>query len=148
MSVKQKVNNDLTIKSDFEELEKVRKFITNQTKDFGFNENESFKIALAVDEACTNLIKYSFNQDSRNKILISISKNESYFEIKIKDSGLSFNPLFVPTPDMPEYLNKYQKGGLGIHIMRSVMDTISYEPSNSIVKWNVLTLIKSLKTNI
>ena len=144
--------NIKSIKSNFEatfdELDDIRAFVKDNAELFGFNEDDSYKISLAVDEACTNLIRYSFKLEPSHKIKIEISENRNEFIINIKDNGNSFNPLDVPAPDMEEYLQKFKRGGLGIHIMRSVMDEISYFPSKQNGRQNVLKLVKMLNSNI
>ncbi|TAL70936.1 MAG: ATP-binding protein [Bacteroidetes bacterium] len=129
---------------DFSELYRIRKFIYKNAQLFGFDENESNKIALAVDEACTNLIKHSFNLDKSKEFCVTIEPSTLKFTIKILDSGEPFNPLQVVETNMNEYFKGYKKGGLGIQIIRAVMDEISYLPSNIERKENILILTKIL----
>lgn len=129
---------------DFKNLEKIRKLVKGCAINSGFTEDESDKIALAVDEACTNLIRYSFNFDKKNKITISVNNDEKYFIVNIIDAGKPFNPLDVPKPNMKEYLQNYKKGGLGIFLIRSVVDEIEYIPSNHNNPHNTLILKKLL----
>jgi len=127
---------------DFSELQKIRNFVNSEAKLFGFDENEASKIALAVDEACTNLIKHSFNFDKTKEFCVSIEPSSFKFTIKILDKGLPFNPLEISELDMNEYFKNYKKGGLGIQIMRTVMDEISYMPSDAQRNENELILTK------
>jgi serine/threonine-protein kinase RsbW len=143
-SIKYNNNNQLTAVSDLSELKKIRDFVRAHAFAFGFNDDESQKIALAVDEACTNLIRHAFNYDRNKSFSVIIEKNSNQFIVVITDNGLAFNPLSVPQPDMNEYMKKYRRGGLGIFIMRNVMDEISYSPSNENNPQNVLKLKKYL----
>lgn len=129
---------------DFKELKKIRSFIIKHAKSFGFNDSESQNIALAVDEACSNLIKHAFKFDSEKKILIEIEKNSRFFTVKIMDDGAPFNPLEVEAPNMEDYFREYKIGGLGIQIMRKIMDEITYLPSKPSQGNNILTLKKAL----
>ncbi len=146
MQKKNRHNNasDFVFSADFKNLEKIRSLIKHHAFKSGFNERDSDKIALAVDEACTNLIRYSFNMDNNQKIKISIDKDDKFFIVNIFDSGKPFNPLNIPKPNIKEYLLKYKKGGLGIFIIRSVMDEIEYVPSNNRNPQNTLILKKLL----
>lgn len=135
---------ELTFSGDFINLENIRNFIINQANKLGFSNDESEKIALAVDEACTNLIRYSFNFDSKQTIKISVDVEGQFFIVNIKDNGNTFNPLDVPQPNMKEYLKNYKKGGLGIYLIRSIMDEIDYMPSNQNNPQNTLVLKKRL----
>ncbi len=116
----------LRIESKTEKLSIVREFVSDAARRFGFTEESVGKIALAVDEACTNVIKHSYNYAPNKEIDIRIIAENGVFEIVIIHQGKTFNPDEVKTPDMREYLSHYRKGGLGIHLMRSLMDTIEY----------------------
>jgi len=141
---KNKKIKEFDFSGDFKNLEKIRNLIRQYAINSGFNDDESDKIALAVDEACTNLIRYSFNFDKKQKIKISVSSDEKYFIVSIFDVGKPFNLLDVPQPNMQEYLQNYKKGGLGIYLIRSVMDEIEYIPSNNNNPQNTLILKKLL----
>ncbi len=137
-------NTEFVFSGEFKNLEKIRKLIKLHALNSGFSDDDSDKLALAVDEACTNLIRYSFNFDDKQKIKIIILKDDKYFIIQIFDLGKPFNLLEVPKPNMKEYLLSYKKGGLGIYLIRSVMDEIDYIPSNDINPQNTLILKKLL----
>jgi len=122
-------NNSICTPGDYSELSKIRDFVTVQAKKFGFPDDDVLKIALAVDEACTNLIEHAFKFDKAKELCVNIESDTNQFIVNIIDNGSPFNPLEVIQPDMKEYLSKYSQGGLGIFIMRSVMDEISYSPS-------------------
>jgi serine/threonine-protein kinase RsbW len=139
-----KYNDNLCITGNFEELIKVRNFIQDNAKAFGFDEDIAYNISLAVDEACTNLILYAYNLDKSRKICIKLESDNDQYMISILDDGLPFNPLEMPSPEMNEYLKRFKRGGLGIHIMRSVMDKIEYYPASDNSSYNTLKLIKLL----
>jgi serine/threonine-protein kinase RsbW len=136
--------DDMCVICDLSQLESVRDFITLKALSFGFSEDEAYKISLAVDEACTNLIRYAYNLDPNRKICINIETLPSQFIVNVLDDGLPFNPLEIPSPEMKQYFKEFRRGGLGIHIMRSVMDSIEYKPSTAAGVKNVLRLIKNL----
>lgn len=137
-------NSEEVFSADYKNLENIRNYVKQFALKNGFNEEESDKIALAVDEACTNLIRYSFNFDKNQKIKISVQTDDRFFIVNIFDEGKPFNPLDVRKPDMNEYLLNFKKGGLGIHLIRSVMDEIGYLPSNDKNPQNTLILKKLL----
>ncbi len=117
----------LNIESKTEKLSLVRDFVSGAARDFGFDEESISKIALAVDEACTNIIKHSYNYATDRKIDIKVMPNQKVFKIVITHQGRMFDPNSVRTPDMPEYLSHYRKGGLGMHLMRLLMDKVEYK---------------------
>ncbi len=141
-----KTYKKICVLGDTNELNRIRDFVIENALLFGFSEEQAYKICLAVDEACSNLIRHSFKFDTTKEICIAIEESKDKFTINILDKGLSFNPLDYDTPDMIEYLKKLKKGGLGIHIIKSVMDEISYLPAMDNDTTNTLMLTK-YKTN-
>ena len=141
-------NNHLCVLSDLSELLHIREFVRQKAEDFGFGEEEAYKISLAVDEACSNLIRYAYNFAKDKEICINIESNENQFIVNILDTGEPFNPLVIPETDMKEYFEKFKRGGLGIQIMRKVMDEIAYTPSHGGDTFNSLRLKKNLSYTV
>ena len=137
---------NLKIKSQTEKLSMVREFVSEAAREFGFDDESVNKIALAVDEACTNIIKHSYEFASNKDIDIAISANDSKFKVVISDHGKGFNPETVKVPDMREYLSKYKKGGLGMYLMKSLMDSVEYKIVQG--KKNEVHLVKFLPVKV
>jgi serine/threonine-protein kinase RsbW len=116
-----------TIESRTDNLLEVREFVLRAARDFGFSEEEASKIVLAVDEACTNVIKhaYQFAPDREIEIVILPVKNR--MQITVIDDGRSFNPSVAKLPDLKQHLSHYRRGGLGIYLMRTLMDKVEYK---------------------
>ena len=140
----QEYNDKLCANSDLVELFRIRKFVNEKAELFGFSDQDASQIGLAVDEACTNIIKHSFNFDKNKNLFVKIEPNRDFFIINISDDGKPFNPLSIPDVDMKEYIKQFKRGGLGIHIIRKVMDEIEYFPSKGNNTMNILKLKKSL----
>jgi len=119
----------LKIKSQTDKLHLVRDFVSEAARECGFDEESVSKIALAVDEACTNVIKHSYEYATDKDIEISVKTGKSDFEVIIVHQGKSFDPQAIKPPDMREYLTHYRRGGLGMHLMRSLMDRVEYRTS-------------------
>ena len=140
--VKEKLTKkNLRIPSQTEKLILAREFVADAAKIFGFPEDDVNNIALAVDEACTNIIKHAYNYESDKEIDIVISMRKPEFEIVIQDQGRHFNPNNVPVPDMKEYMSHYKRGGLGMYLMKKLMDKVEYTNE---ARRNVVRLIKYL----
>ena len=118
---------DLVIPSQTERLKDVRQFVAEAAKSFGFTEEDSNKITLAVDEACTNIIKHAYSFGKDNTIRLHISMTGTIFEITITDQGKPFDPARISAPNMKEYLTKFKRGGLGMYLMKTVMDKVEYD---------------------
>ncbi len=129
-------------KCNFEELIKIRNFLLRTLSDFIKDEIMVNQLILVVDEAVTNLLEYSF-EDKENpliKIRIIFSKNQ--LTIEIYDNGKSFDIRNVKNINMNDYFKNFQKGGLGIQLIKKIIDDINYHPLNSKQKLNKLELIK------
>lgn len=116
----------LHIDSRTEQLVTVREFIAQEAAAFGFAEEDVSKIALAVDEACTNIIKHAYRFDPGGRITVEVRRGDGAFTVTVIDHGRGFDPEAIRTPDMKEYLSKYRRGGLGVFLMRSLMDEVEY----------------------
>ena len=100
-----------------------------------FSKEETQGIALAVDEACSNIIKYSYGGKADNVIVIRLLLVDDNFKVLIRDYGKSPNLADIKSRD----LHDVKPGGLGVHFMESVMDSITYDTSCN----NGCTLIMS-----
>jgi serine/threonine-protein kinase RsbW len=130
---------------DTTELERIRQFVEAKAREFGFSEQGIHKIALAVDEACSNLIRHSYQSDTTKEFFIDIAQQDpDAFVIEISDSGIAFDPLTVPPPNLREYAAQHRKGGFGVHIIRMVMDGVEYLPADPAHPFNRLKLTKRL----
>jgi serine/threonine-protein kinase RsbW len=116
----------LTIESRTERLIAVREFVSEAARTLGFSDEDVSKIALAVDEACTNVIKHAYRYDPGRDITVTVGTAENAFEVAIRDHGVQFDPTGVQKPDMKEYLTNFRRGGLGVYLMRSLMDRVEY----------------------
>ena len=100
-----------------------------------------FEVQTAVDEACTNVMKYAY-PETCGIITITTEVQGEYFIVTIKDKGKPFDPSTVPPPDLIADLDKRRIGGLGIYFMRTLMDNVSY--SFDAEKGNTLVMRKRL----
>lgn len=114
------------ILSRTDRLLEVREFVSEAARGFGFTEEDISKIALAVDEACTNIIKHAYHNDPTKEIVVSILGDKNRFEIRIVDEGAKFDPTAMKPLDLKEHLSHYRRGGLGVYLMRTLMDEIEY----------------------
>lgn len=120
----------LKIKSRTDRLREVRDFVSACARDAGFRDDAVHTIALCCDEACTNVIKHSYGNAPDRDIDIRVIPGERELEIVITHDGKSFDPDQIKAPDMKEYLSHYRRGGLGLHLIRSLMDRVFYKQGN------------------
>lgn len=129
-----------SIKSDTGQLETVRAFVESAARDFGFGDDDIANIVLAVDEACTNIIKHAYSGSSNGEIVIDINRKGKTFSIHIKDNGKPFDPEGIEPPNLRKHLTEFRRGGLGVYLMRRLMDKVEYAIQPG--KPNEVTLVK------
>jgi len=95
---------------------------------------------LAVDEACTNIVKHGY-KGSSGEIDITITGNGREFSIEIRDTGGSFDLRNVKSPDLKMYVETRRKGGLGVFLMNQLMDEVRYAGGR---EGNTLSMSKKL----
>ena len=127
--------------ADLAQLERIGEFIGAVLREFGLDEPKIFNLQLAVDEACSNIIKYGYSNAEKaedNKIMICCSRCNGTIAVTIKDRGKPFDPTTVAPPDLEASLEERQIGGLGIYFMKKLTDMICYAYKDG---QNVLTMI-------
>jgi anti-sigma regulatory factor (Ser/Thr protein kinase) len=119
-------------------LEAMLDFIGQDAKELGFDLKKLNQVRLASEEALVNVINYAY-PDKQGNIEISSDKYERQLVLEIADWGIPFNPLLLPEPDIESPVEKRKIGGLGIYLVRSIMDKVDYRRDED---KNVLTLVK------
>lgn len=114
------------IVSRTDSLVEVREFVDAAARSFGFAEEEIANIILAVDEACTNIIKHAYHYAVDKEIEISIFQNSGAFEVRIYDNGKAFDPSLIQEPNLKEHIGHKRRGGLGVYLMKRLMDKVEY----------------------
>ena len=95
----------------------------------GFSEENIHRIELAVDEASTNVIRHAYKNSKKNQKFLSVevTTHQDRLEIDVIDSGKGFDPAQVKTPEMDVYLQKMKRGGLGLYLIKTLMDKVEYK---------------------
>lgn len=108
-----------------------------------FTEENIDDIGLAMDEACTNVISHSYMMDPNGKIIVEFTVGRDTIRIKIVDEGekgQAFNPDELSPIDKEAYLQNLSRGGLGVHLIKKIMDEVEYTVSPGI--HNCLRMVK------
>jgi len=124
--VEQENTYRLRIPSRTENLEIIREFVSKIARNAGFSEEDVGKIQLAVDEACTNVVKHAYDGDTQKPIDVAVRLDYDRLTIVVTDEGKGFDPKAVEISDIAEYLAELRVGGLGIYLIRSLMDEVEY----------------------
>lgn len=125
----------------FEFLDEIREFVGGVARAGGFDDRDVYNIQLATDEAASNIIEHAYEGVNDGLLEISCGVNGSAITIVLVDHGESFDPSVVPVPDLKADLSERKIGGLGIFLMRKLMDEVRYEAEPR-KKRNTLTMIK------
>jgi anti-sigma regulatory factor (Ser/Thr protein kinase) len=128
----------LSITSHPENLKRIRNAMRNITSKSPGLQDDSGNIILAVDEACSNIMKHCCNNDLTRKIALTIKLKENLLTILIVDNGQKFDIKSIK----PRDINEIRPGGLGVHLIRQIMDTVDY--SHTPDGLNQLTMTKKL----
>ncbi len=110
----------------------VRDFVGLYANQFGFNDREVDEIRLAVDEAYTNVIKHAYQFDETQHVLITLGSHTNEFWISITDRGRAFDPQQYAEPDIKERIKLKKRGGVGVYLIRRLMDAVEYNNSAGI----------------
>jgi len=118
---------NLKIPSKTDNLELIRSFVSHVAEMIGFDADETYKIELAVDEACANVIKHAYDkQNAENQIDLAIEIDVKKLVIIITDLGKGFDVKKVLKKDIKEYLAEMRVGGLGIHLIKALMNDVEF----------------------
>lgn len=130
----------LKITSDINNIPMVSEHLEGTMLAGGFSTEEILDTQLAVEEAITNVIVHGYG-NAGGEIGISCQVAEGRVVVQITDSATPFNPLSLPEPDLDAEVNERRIGGLGIYLLRQVMDDIAYQFLDG---KNILTLTKNI----
>ena len=116
----------LSIPNQTSQLKAVREFVADVVHHSVIPPTFENGILLAVDEAVTNIIAHAYKEHRRDMIEITLDIDPRRFTVVIRDSGTSFDPKSIVNPSMKEHIVHGKRHGLGIFLMRQVMDEVEY----------------------
>jgi anti-sigma regulatory factor (Ser/Thr protein kinase) len=128
----------LKFTSDTCNLAAMRAAVRDCLTDTGLDEMQSELVVLAIDEACTNIIRYAYKGDPCRPIRLTLEVRNDQLRCVLRDYGESCDPAKIRSRD----LDDFRPGGLGVRIMRAAFDHVEYTP---MPRGTCLTLIKHLK---
>ena len=102
------------------------------------------EINIALDELFTNIISYGFRDDLEHLVKIQIMRENCTLTLCVEDDGIPFNPLKAKDIELPCDIEDYKIGGLGLHLVKKLMDQVCYERCEG---KNKLTLKKEIEKN-
>jgi serine/threonine-protein kinase RsbW len=130
-----------TLESSLESVSKVEQTAEQMAKKAGIEEDEVFRVAMAVREAAVNAVLHGNSYDPDKRITASFENTGDALVIRIADQGKGLDPETLPDPLAPE--NLLRGSGRGIFLIRSFMDEVHFKQLHPGTE---LTLIKHLGT--
>lgn len=131
----------LTLKNNVEELTKLPEFVDTVCEEAGVDMAQIASLNLALEEAVTNVVLYAYPESTGTVDIDAIYTNK-YLKFIITDSGIAFDPTKKEDADITLTAEERPIGGLGIYLVRQIMDSVNYE---RIEGHNILTLFKKLE---
>ena len=129
----------LTVPSHPKYLYVVRSAMYPIVRSTGFSKQDTRKIVLAIDEACSNIIKYAYEGDHTKTIALTVTVNDGEIQLRIQDNGKKVDASKIT----PRRLDDIRPGGLGTHFMFAIFDTVEFDTSGE--RGTILTLVKKKK---
>lgn len=117
----------LQVPSSTENLALIREFVTSIGRQATLNEEEINKLELAVDEACANVIEHAYGHDITKDVSVRATFDDEKLKISVIDEGRGFDPTGVNQKSLDQLVHERRSGGLGIRIIKTLMDEVSYE---------------------
>jgi sigma-B regulation protein RsbU (phosphoserine phosphatase) len=137
----ERLKQSITLTNDLNSLPKLNEFVDDIAEKLSIDPSQKMKMNLALEEAVVNVIDYAYPEGTQGDINIEAKANDLRLKFIITDSGTPFDPTAQKEMDTTLSAEERPIGGLGIHLVRQIMDSINYERVND---KNVLTLRKNL----
>ena len=135
----------ITLPNDVQATTELGMFVDEVCENVGFDMSTTLKLNLAIEEAVVNVMSYAYPAGTKGDVDIDAEADDEQLKFVISDSGTPFDPTQKSEVDTTLSAEERGIGGLGIHLIRQIMDTINYERVDG---KNVLTLHKKLTKNL
>ena len=135
------MEKSIILANDISEITRLYEFIEEVGNDFSLSPDIVFNLNLVLEEAVVNIINYAYPKEEHQFIYLSARMNDGSIVLVLTDTGKEFDPTMVPDADVTLSADDRQIGGLGIFLIRQIMNEVRYERIDG---KNVLTLEKKL----
>ena len=136
-----KINESIVLQNDIKEIPRLTAFVEEICHEANLPTNVSMQLRLAIEEAVVNVIDYAYEPNTQGSVTIKAKSNGTRLKFVIIDAGTPFDPTQKAEVDTTLSAKERPIGGLGIHLVRQIMDSVEYERMGSL---NVLTLRKNI----
>lgn len=128
----------LTLTNDIQELERLEPFLDNFFEQNQIDPSLLPSVNLALEEALANVIMYAYPEGTQGEVTLSAKVSDNVIRMEISDRGVPFNPLQQQEANLDVSLEERQIGGLGIHLIKEIMDEVeyAYEDGRNMLRMN------------
>jgi anti-sigma regulatory factor (Ser/Thr protein kinase) len=116
----------LILRNHIKELERLTAWVQEVSAAKGLSPSEAYALRLALEEIVSNVMKYAYGPEVDLPIEVGCHQEADRLEVTIADQGPAFDPLKAEPPDIPPDAEDRKDGGLGIHLIRAIIDEIRY----------------------
>lgn len=135
--------DSLTLDSDLAEMPRLRDFVQVFCDRNALSEQVRDHLSIALEELAVNSVEHGSCDPRTRAIRIDLEMRTDRVQVTFSDTGVPFNPLMTPSPDLGMDLGRRPIGGLGIYLVRCLMPEIRYERRNG---RNYLFMTKSIES--
>ena len=132
----------LIMKNEMTEVGRLRTFFFSVCREHGIDDETAKTLNLALEEWVANVINYAYPKGIRGHVEVTADVSDDVLTLVIKDHGVAFDPTQHAEADIDAELEDRPIGGLGIHLVRTIMDTVEYQRTAD--GYNRITLTKTL----
>ena len=135
----------ITFQAQFVNLDMLREFVKQAALECGLDPKAVYAVQLAVDEGTSNIIEHAYGGECLEFIDCTCEIDTGKLTVTLKDCGLHFKPEEIPMPDLTADIEEREIGGIGLYLMRQLMDEVHYRAvpgGNGEIECNILTLVK------
>lgn len=136
------MEKSIILANDIAEISKLNGFIDEIGEAFSLSPDVIFNLNLVLEEAVVNVINYAYPKEEHESIYLSAKLHEGSIVLVLTDTGKEFDPTMAPEADITLSAEERPIGGLGIFLIRQIMNEVRYERIDG---KNVLTLEKKLE---
>ena len=116
----------ITVANDLQEVPQVAERIETFCSNLNVSKKTTYRFNVALEEALTNIISYGFSVGGRHQIDIGVEFHDGELIATVSDDGKPFDPLSQTPPDIHAKIEDRRVGGLGIHLLRTLMEKVEY----------------------
>lgn len=135
------MKRELVLHNNISEIDKLAQFIEDIGQEMALAPELVFQLNLVLEEAVSNIMLYAYPTGVNDDITVTATKEDLNLTFVLQDKGKEFDPTQVEDADITLNANERKIGGLGIFLVRQIMDSVEYTRTDN---KNILTLKKHL----